>query len=59
LEIVRDTLQAQSAADLAALDELNDTLEQLLKAFPALEPSPGSVDSQEMAGGRGRPGVPK
>ncbi|MBL8848975.1 MAG: hypothetical protein JNG89_04795, partial [Planctomycetaceae bacterium] len=30
LDIVRETIQAQSAADLQALDELNQTLEQLL-----------------------------
>lgn len=57
LDVVRDTIQAQNAADLQALDELNETLELLLQSLPTTEPSPGAVDPQQMARGNRSPGV--
>lgn len=57
LDVVRDTIQAQSAADLQALDELNETLELLLKALPTTEPSPGATTPQQMAKENHRRGV--
>src|SRR5262249_28694485 len=57
LDVVRDTIKAQSTADLQALDELNETLELLLQALPAPDSSPGGTDPQQLATGSRRPGV--
>lgn len=57
LDIIRDTIQAQSAADLQALDELNQTLEELLNVPATPAPSPGDSDSPQTARSRSRRGV--
>jgi hypothetical protein len=57
LDVVRETIQAQSAADLQALDELNQTLEQFLNVPETPAPSPGDSDSPQTANGRRRRGA--
>jgi hypothetical protein len=56
LDIVRETIQIQSAADVQALDELNQTLEQLLAPETPVPPS-HDAESPHTANGRTRRGV--
>lgn len=52
LDVVRDTIRTQSAADVQALDELNQTLEHLLTNPPQPQHSPGDGDVPHTARGR-------
>jgi hypothetical protein len=57
LSLVRETIRAQSSADLQVLDELNSTLEQLLPEPSAPEPQPPTDGEAHMATGRRPRGV--
>jgi hypothetical protein len=59
LDVVRETIEAQSAADLQALDEVNSALEQLLSAPAAPAHPPADSPPPPPALGRHRRGVPR
>lgn len=57
LDVVRDTIQAQGAADLQALDELNQAVEQLLNTPAPPAAAPESAEPEQMVNRRNSRGV--
>lgn len=58
LDLVRETIRAQGAADLQALDELNNALDEVLAPTVSPPPAPASARTPQMATQR-RSGVSK
>ena len=52
LDVVRDTIRTQSAADVETLDQLNQALETLLNQPATPGPSPGHAEPPRTATGR-------